>query len=666
MKRTKHGTGRASPLISVFGGTWSSDLELRDWMIDPRNYRIGDVIAGSYRVLRVFGGAGASGMGVVYLVEEPDAPEPFVLKACQTADSRLAAMFKREAEVWVRIGVHPNVTKAFWVRELDGQLFVAAEYVDGVEEGRGSLSAVIGKTVSPSETIRWATQFCSGLEHALVRGLIAHRDIKPANLLLTRRGDLKIADFGLGKVAPSSVSQAKGPMTATGVTGTLPYMAPEQVQGAPTDHSADIYAFGIVMYELCSGGAYPYALRAPNEVASYVAAHLRGAVRRLESPFWGLIERSMARSPRERWQSSRDLAAAVREVARKLGLPCPPLIPPQPVGLEDLYAKAQSLGALGQSDAALAAIDHYLVKAPDAFWAWTERGRILMDLRRDAEAEQATRRSLALDPSNSHAWNNLGVLLQRLDRLWDSVDAYEQAIQCNPVNSGAMMNAAQPLCATGRHDRAAALLCTALELAPDKETLRFNAGNVVAIMLQDRAFAPAEKLARALLTADPSNSQAWHNLGALLSGTGHQEEAVQSLRIAVNGEPNNAVSRLLLARLLAQAGLIEEACSHLDHLIGRGDHLSKAACFKAQLLAHQGRGRDAMVLLEDLLERVPEDDAAWFVLCGIAEQHRDVLKALQAARACQAILRRRGAQANPANVRWARGKIHELQSQLRT
>lgn len=635
--------------------------------MQPRDYVVGEMIAGSYRVLRIFGGAGASGMGVVYLVDECDAPEAFVLKACQGGDPTLTSRFKREAEAWVSIGSHPNVTRAFWVRHLDEQLFVAAEYVSGAETGIGSLADVLGVDVAPRQIIRWATQFCSGLSHAVARGLIAHRDVKPANLLLTREGDLKIADFGLGKTVPmGAVAADRLAVATTGITGTLPYMAPEQIQGVATDHRCDIYAFGIVLYELCSRGFYPYEVRLPADTSSFMVAHLRGALRPLANPFWPVIDRCLARSARDRWQTPEELATAIRTVAVQLGLPCPPFVPPQPVGLEELYSKAQSLSALGRPEDALAAVEQYLGKAPDAFWAWTEKGRILMDLQRNAEAEEATRRSLTFDSSNTHAWNNLGVILQRLSQSEESCSAYDRALECDPFNGGALMNAAQPLCALGRYARAATFLCTALKLTPGKQALLFNAGNVVGLMLQSRAFGPAEQVARALITADAGNSQAWHNLGVLLSAQGNAEEAALCVRTALRCEPDNADSLLLLARLCAAAGLVDEALTYLDRLISHREHLSKSVCIKAQLLAHGGRGRDAIALLESFLDETPADDSAWFILCGLAETEGDIQKALRAACACESILQRRGEHTSSDNFRWASRKVRELRARLGT
>src|SRR5690348_451079 len=92
-----------------------------------RQYKPGDWIAGEYHVLEVFGGAGKSGQGVVYLVEEREAPEPFVLKTIQgSQDAEGKSRLVREGEVWVSLGFHPYIVPALWVRELEDQIFVAA------------------------------------------------------------------------------------------------------------------------------------------------------------------------------------------------------------------------------------------------------------------------------------------------------------------------------------------------------------------------------------------------------------------------------------------------------------------------------------------------------------------------------------------------------------
>ena len=162
-------------------------------------YKPGDWISGEYHVLEVFGGAGKSGQGVVYLVEEREAPEPFVLKTVQgDQDAAGKSRLVREAEVWVSLGFHPYIVPALWVRELDDQLFVAAEFICPDAEGRSTLSHYIADGPLPLPVVcRWAVQFCDGLQYAVEKGLRAHRDIKPDNLMVGSAYELRITDFGL-------------------------------------------------------------------------------------------------------------------------------------------------------------------------------------------------------------------------------------------------------------------------------------------------------------------------------------------------------------------------------------------------------------------------------------------------------------------------------------
>jgi tetratricopeptide (TPR) repeat protein len=257
-----------------------------------------------------------------------------------------------------------------------------------------------------------------------------------------------------------------------------------------------------------------------------------------------------------------------------------------------------------------------------------------------------------------------------MGRRKESYLAFEKALECDPLNTGAMVNAARPYCELKQHDRAAELLCTALRIAPTKQTLTFNAGNLMVLMMNDRAFAAAERVARSLVAADARHAQAWHNLGVLLSAKGQREEALRCVRTAVKCEPNNLDGLAFLARLCGESGLYEEALALLDRLTAsarredKGSLVSWATCLKAQVLAGAGRRREAVEFLEAYLKVESRDDGAWFILCGLAEAQGDLKKALDAASACDRILRQRGGSANVENARWARSKIHDLRMRL--
>src|SRR5216683_1738298 len=232
-----------------------------------RKYRAGDTIGGVYRVLHVFEG----GLGIVYVVAHTSG-DRIVLKTLKD-ESFQAAQFRREAETWVRVGSHANIVKAFWVDEVAGMLCVAAELIEPDEIGRLSLRDYLQLgAFTTIQIARCTAQFCYGLEHAIGRGLVSHRDIKPENLLIGSAGILKITDFGIASAAPIADDSQSPPLKlgrwqAVGgeISGTPPYMAPEQIAGSyQQDQRVDIYAFGVVLYEMAYG-RLPFAGRTPRE-----------------------------------------------------------------------------------------------------------------------------------------------------------------------------------------------------------------------------------------------------------------------------------------------------------------------------------------------------------------------------------------------------------------
>ncbi|MFZ1006240.1 MAG: serine/threonine-protein kinase, partial [Candidatus Sulfotelmatobacter sp.] len=202
-----------------------------------------------YRVLEQIG---AGGMGVVYRARDEQLERDVAIKVLSPgllADDVARKRFRKEALSLARLN-HPNVAIVHEFGSQDDTDFLVTEYILGttldVKLARGTLSS--------KEVISLGGQLMQGLTAAHEQGIV-HRDLKPANLRLTPDGRLKILDFGLAQLAPHASELG---MTATltdsqQVTGTLPYMAPEQLRGEPTDARGDIWSAGAVLYEMATG-----------------------------------------------------------------------------------------------------------------------------------------------------------------------------------------------------------------------------------------------------------------------------------------------------------------------------------------------------------------------------------------------------------------------------
>jgi serine/threonine protein kinase len=261
-------------------------------------------IIGRYEVERLLG---EGGMGVLYLARDPVIDRHVALKLLRVNGEDLRRRFMREAQSAGRLQ-HPNIVTVYDVGDHDGQLYIAMEYIDG-----DTLGTLIRDDV-PFSMIRKldiVDEIADGLGYAHQRGII-HRDIKPANLMISRAGLVKVLDFGIARLAHRESREIDGPT----LIGTPAYMAPEQLEGAEVDARSDIYAVGLVMYELFSGRR-AFAGATTADVLQQVLAAQPTPIERLvpdiDPDLAKVIARAMARDPKDRYQ---DLQAMRKDLAR--------------------------------------------------------------------------------------------------------------------------------------------------------------------------------------------------------------------------------------------------------------------------------------------------------------------------------------------------------------
>jgi eukaryotic-like serine/threonine-protein kinase len=371
-----------------------------------REFKVGDVVEQRFEVEQVRRGY----MGIVYISYDRQRRQRVVLKTFQNKflwDDQAIARFNAEAELWIRLGSHANIVRAYDLRTFLGKPHVVAEYVHG-----GPVRALVGH-LKLQEAIDYAIQVCWGMTHAVEHAAIMHRDLKPDNIMVTLDGQVKVTDFGLARVLPiwqwaehlrSAHSQASRMRAQTApdvLGGTLPYMAPELLQESPYIGTwTDIYAFGVMLYEFFTGKLPFDSMRDE----SLVRMHLKVAPPdprkfkpQLDEEIGRVVLRCLEKRPFERFQNFREVEAELQALR------------------ERLFQR------------------HYTVVWPAGDSAerehLTERGLAHMELGEYSEALSSFRQALMLDKNRPDGWLNLARARLKLWQYNEALQAAEEGLQ---------------------------------------------------------------------------------------------------------------------------------------------------------------------------------------------------------------------------------------------
>lgn len=521
-------------------------------------------------------------MGVLYLAFDPLIGRQVAVKLLRVHSEEYLERFAREARSAGRLQ-HPNIVTIYDVGEFEGQPFIAMEYIAGQ-----TLADLIARR-APLPLLRrleLVEELCDGLAYAHRAGIV-HRDIKPANLMVNDEGLLKILDFGIARLADAGVTRVGL------VVGTPNYMSPEQVQGLPLDHRSDIFAVGLVFYELLSGRQAftgDSALAVAQRIVSEQPVALTALVPDLDPAIARIVGRAIEKDPAARYQ---DLAVMRREVARvraqldqealdativapaaavrQPGMPTPPrqaathTPPRRPADMQELAQRRQTQ------------IEQHLRQAEEALGA----GRLEDALR---EAEQAA----FLDPSHPRT-------LECLDRVRAATDARQ--VQ-------EWLDAAEHHLARGALTDAQALVEQARQLDPESE----HAAALAAAIAANRREREA-RLARARLLEE---------------------------RLARAGAALDA------GRFGAARGLLEDAARIEGLDTGQIQQIEQAQLVLAEREAESRRRETKQALLAEARERLAAGDFARAQACVEGARELDPLSEVVAALAAD-IERAKGA-----------------------
>jgi serine/threonine-protein kinase len=563
---------------------------------------------------------GRGGMGVVYAAEDSTLGREVALKVLPTCgDDERRRRFLGEARSAAGL-THGGIATVYDVGEVEGHVFIAMELVHG-----RTLRAALDKRALPlAEALRIAREIARALAKAHARGVV-HRDLKPENVMIAEDGQVKLLDFGLAKKShaaeaiPGGADPAPGPvpvtvsalaesmMTEAGrVLGTPGYMSPEQAKGRPVDARSDVFSFGVMIYELCTG-ARPFAGATPAELFAKLDCDEPAPPSRLDPSVPAALERvvlrCLAKDPAARYA---DAGAVLLDLDGCVAGP-----PPRRRTLRFLAAAA---GVLALAGTALVSFQH--PKAHDQVHehvahaaaagpspreaAVTAYHQGLAELRAGVKCTAAFERALELDPD----FGAVHVTLAAMGMFGATEDAREHFRQAERLR-GTLQE----------RDRA---LLDAVEPV---------------VRRQPSDWAESKRRLSAILERSPGDAIVWHLLAGAAANFDSFEEAARHEARAIAADPGFSEAESYQAMTLSYLGRFDEARGVLQQCIGRDPGAAGCLVMLARLADEQGACEDMEAIARQMIAASGEPEWGYALLANaLAAQGRPMAMVREAAR----------------------------------
>jgi serine/threonine protein kinase len=490
-------------------------------------YKKGKFIGRKYEVYEVLG---KGGFGIVYLVYSHETKDVDALKTFRDEylrDAETRKLFRREANIWIDLERHPYLVRAYFVDEVEGRLYIGMEYIAKNEQRRNTLQDYL--THQPPDmalSLKWAIQFCYGMEYAYSRGVRCHRDVKPSNIMISTNKRVKITDFGLAGVLGSaktasgirlSIQQGRvglsGSIMEGKGCGTPTHMPPEQfTDAASCDKRSDIYAFGVVLYQMAAGSIYrlPFMAALPKDDSleeqrrfgrEMYRLHSKAPVPKLNSPLFPAIQHCLEKEPDRRYQTFKELRTDL-----------------------ELLLKRQT----GET-----------VKPPESkeleAWELTNKAMSLLYVDRLDDNIEAFLKAIGMKPNYAPAHNNLGVAYVERGLIDEAIREYERGIEFDPNSAKVHCNLGVAYGKKGLADQAISEFKRTIKLAPNNVDVHINLGNVY---LNEDLFDKAILEYKEAVELDPKYPVAHYNLGTAYYKIGLNAQAIAEYERAVELNPN--------------------------------------------------------------------------------------------------------------------------------
>ena len=352
--------------------------------------------------------------------------------------------FKKEALAWVLLDKFPYIVNANFVINLEERPFICLEYIAPDERGWNRLTDYLQNPISLQQATQWGIEVSFAMEHCASRGLTPHRDIKPDNIMITKDGIAKVTDFGLskfyleGNTVISCIDMEEViNLTATFLRithgevtgGSIPWMAPEQFEGAP-DMRSDIYSFGVVLYQMGNKGKRPFN---KFSIRHFYQAHLEEQPRPLRSKLWPIISKCIEKDPNDRYQNFTELRTDLVNLYKKEVKEDPPiLVKKEKLDASERYNKGFSFKTLGFMDEAIDEFNQVIAQDPNHFKAYLELSLLYLKKGIHTFAMEELEKALKINPYSVEARKTKAITLREMGHLREAVEEYRETMILDP------------------------------------------------------------------------------------------------------------------------------------------------------------------------------------------------------------------------------------------
>ncbi len=563
---------------------------------------------------------GAGGMGEVYLARDTTLGREIALKllpAEMSADENARARLLNEARTASSLN-HPHICTIFEVGEAEGRAYIAMEHVEGE-----ALAAKIPEGGLPAESVvRYGEQVADALAHAHERGII-HRDLKTSNVMLTPQGRVKVLDFGLAKKLRdedlAEVTRSGQALTHAGaVVGTLHALAPEILSGKPANARSDVWALGVLLYEMAAG-TLPFQGKTGFELTSHILREPPQILpERVPAGLRAIIQRCLAKEPGERYQTAAAVCAALEAIrshstasATQVPIQAPratkwwilsgSVIVALAIGLAILTINRRASGPQSPVDTRPRLKNGALAsKIPEAN-EYYERAQLIAMSRLDVpEVQKMQQRALELDPQFADARADYGFMFavmvltgksNDVNLFYKAEEEIRKALKDNPDCGRAHSALATIYLFAGRK-----------ELSPGEaaKSLKDNPNDIAAItalMMYHQLngdYAESEEAYKKALAINALFFPARIAHSELLQDKGDMPGAIAEAAKIVEQAPGNMVGVRYLAKAYVVAGDLPNARQTLERALpeSRKNYFSRSTW--ALLLALEGKRAEAL------------------------------------------------------------------------